>query len=175
MRKVISGDSGAFRLLIDKYRNYLFQVVYPIVSHPKDAEDVAQEAFVQIFLSLPDYEFQGFKTWMTRIAVNKAIDFKRRERRRGRVETIPHEQADFSTGIDEAEDRYLREERRNRLLQRLSELPEPYRDVIYAFYIEEKTYQEIARRTGLAVKTVESRLYRARQWIRAHWKEEDFR
>lgn len=52
-------------------------------------------------------------------------------------------------------------------------MPEAYRDVVVAFYIEEKSYQQIALEQKLALKTVESKLYRAKQYMRRTWKEED--
>lgn len=53
-------------------------------------------------------------------------------------------------------------------------LPARHRDILVQFYIEEKSYDQIAREQNIAVKTVESRLYRARSWIRKHWKEEEW-
>jgi DNA-directed RNA polymerase specialized sigma24 family protein len=60
--------------------------------HPKDAEDAAQEVFVKLYLSLPQYERQGFKTWLTRIAVNQGIDVKRRLQRK--TEDLAEEMAE---------------------------------------------------------------------------------
>ena len=75
---ILAGDTEAFRLLIDRYANYIYQAAYGVLRNGKDAEDVAQEAFVQIFLSLPRYQRKGLKSWMARIAVNKAIDYRRK-------------------------------------------------------------------------------------------------
>ncbi|MNJ58358.1 RNA polymerase sigma factor SigW [compost metagenome] len=67
------------------------------------------------------------------------------------------------------------EERRAQLRARILQLPPGHRDIITAFYLEEKSYDDIAAEQSIAVKSVESRLYRARLWIREHWKEEDWR
>jgi RNA polymerase sigma factor (sigma-70 family) len=56
----------------------------------------------------------------------------------------------------------------------LSELPPNYRQVITAYYMEGKSYQQIAMEQDVELKTIESRLYRARIWMKKHWKEEDF-
>ncbi|MEX2104399.1 MAG: sigma factor-like helix-turn-helix DNA-binding protein, partial [Bacilli bacterium] len=61
-----------------------------------------------------------------------------------------------------------------RIRERLNELPQNHREVIYAFYIEEKSYQQIAEEQGLALKSIESKLYRAKLWIRNHWEEDEF-
>lgn len=66
-----------------------------------------------------------------------------------------------------------REDRRQiRVL--VDRLPDNYREVVTAFYMEDKSYEQIAAETGLERKSVESRLYRARSWIKRHWRKEDF-
>jgi RNA polymerase sigma factor (sigma-70 family) len=72
------------------------------------------------------------------------------------------------TGVPDQEERLLSRESRERLHQRIGELPDNYRDVVLAYYFEELSYQEIADRQRVQVKTVESKLYRACQWIRRH-------
>lgn len=74
---------------------------------------------------------------------------------------------------NEVEDVFLRKERQDRLRQKVNELPPNYRNVVVAYYIEEKSYQEIALREGIEIKSVESRLYRAKKWLREQWKEGD--
>ena len=53
-----------------------------IVRNEKDAEDVTQEVFVKIYYALPKYKKQGFKTWITRIAMNHSIDLTRKQQRK---------------------------------------------------------------------------------------------
>ncbi|WP_309137989.1 sigma factor [Bacillus pseudomycoides] len=50
-----------------------------MLRHEEDAQDITQEVFVKIHASLPNYQFRGLKTWMTRIATNHAIDYKRKK------------------------------------------------------------------------------------------------
>jgi RNA polymerase sigma factor (sigma-70 family) len=58
--------------------------------------------------------------------------------------------------------------------EKLECIPENYREVIYGFYIAEKSYQQLAQEQNVQVKTIETKLYRARQWMKTHWKEGDF-
>lgn len=71
--------------------------------------------------------------------------------------------------------RLVREERQDKLRERINQLPAQHRDIITAYYLSEKNYEQIASDAQVAVKTVESRLYRARQWIRKNWKEDEWR
>ena len=68
----------------------------------------------------------------------------------------------------------LRKERELKIEGSIAQLPNNYRAVIIAYYLEEKSYQQIALEQGVELKTVESKLYRAKQWMRKYWKEEDF-
>lgn len=172
--KVKSGNDHAFRLIVEKYRHDIFRTIFAILRDQKDAEDASQEVFMKIYTSLPTYENQGFKTWITRIAVNHAIDMKRKQNRRKEdvVEEI-NEPAEIARPKS-LEDQVIDLDRRRLVRERLHELPDNYRDVIYGYYIKEKSYQELAEEQNVQVKTIETKLYRARHWMKKHWKEDDF-
>lgn len=200
IRLAQAGDEPAFRELMTRYRGYVFRAVLPVVGDSRLAEDVVQETFVKLYFTLPQYRHQGWKTWLTRIAVNQAIDHRRkRERLReeplesagavpggtagggasaSRPDGAPEESRRHSIpagGDRPVEEAVLERWQAQRLRDRLDELPEIYRSVVYAYYIREQSYQQIAESRQVAVKTVESQLYRAKQWMRQHWKEEEFR
>ncbi|WP_410514855.1 sigma-70 family RNA polymerase sigma factor [Paenibacillus sp. BR2-3] len=175
IRGICRGDGNSFRQFVERYSQHVFKVTYSVLRDAKEAEDAAQETFLQIHKSLPDYRNQGLKTWITRIALHKAIDAKRkRDRRREQpvdydnvLNLTPARDEDVLTGV-------VRRDRENRLWNEVENLPSVHRDVVIAFYLENKNYEQIAAEKGITLKTVESRLYRARQWIRTHWKEEEW-
>ncbi|MFC3745895.1 RNA polymerase sigma factor [Paenibacillus sp. GCM10012306] len=175
IRRICQGDEDAFRQFVDRYAEQVYKITYSVLRETRGAEDAAQEAFLQIYKSLPDYRFQGLITWISRIALHKAIDSKRkRDRQREQyvdseitLSQISSDDEDILAGV-------VRRERRDRLWNEVQTLPKMHRDVIVAFYIEQKNYEQIAIQEGITLKTVESRLYRARQWIRKHWKEDDW-
>lgn len=159
---------------MNKYQSYLYHVAFSVLRSSKDAEDVTQEALLKIYASLPQYQHQGFKTWITRITVNKAIDYKRSlERKREQLTDEPELLIPVNP-THTVEEEVLHNHRRRRIRECLEDMPDNYRDVVVAFYIEDKSYQEIAIEQGVTLKTVESKLYRAKQWIRKHWKEEEW-
>ncbi|QED46486.1 RNA polymerase sigma factor [Cytobacillus dafuensis] len=174
IQKVKSGNDHAFRLLVEKYRNDLFRTIYAVLRDQKEAEDAAQEVFLKIYTSLPQYENQGFKTWITRIAVNHAIDLKRKRDRRQEdiIDVIEYDT--IGTQRESVETEVILKERAMLVREKLYELPENYQNVIYDFYIAEKTYQQMAEEQNVQVKTIETKLYRARNWMKKHWKEDDF-
>ncbi|MEH6954986.1 RNA polymerase sigma factor [Neobacillus drentensis] len=174
IEKVLDGNDRAFRLLVEKYRNDVFRTIFAVLRDQKEVEDAAQEVFMKIYLSLPQYQNQGFKTWITRIAVNQAIDIKRKQARRR--EEVAEELELPLAGIakDSVEKEILETDRRRFVRKKLDELPDNYRDVIYGFYIAEKSYQQMAEEQNVQVKTIEMKLYRARHWMKRNWKEDDF-
>lgn len=175
--RMAAGDRDAFRELVDKYGRYLFQSVFAVLRSTKDAEDVTQEVLLKICSSLPQYQYQGFKTWITRIAVNKAIDFRRARDRKKEQLTDQWESLQHQDNVQDnsLEANVISRERREQVRDQLERLPENYRDVVIAFYFEEKSYQQIADEQKMALKTVESKLYRAKQYMRKHWKEEEWK
>lgn len=172
--KAKKGNDHAFRLLVEKYRHYIFKIIYGVLRNEKDAEDAAQEVFMKIYFSLPNYKKQGFKTWITRIAVHHAIDLKRKKQRSKEDirEDFIYENA--SPRGDTPELLLLKKEKQDNVMKHIGELPENYREVIIGFYIKEKSYEQLAKEQQVKIKTIETKLYRARQWMKKHWKEDDF-
>jgi RNA polymerase sigma factor (sigma-70 family) len=142
----------------------------------KDAEDIAQETFIQIYKSLSQYRSQGFKSWITRIAMNKAIDLKRKKTRRGEDNFYPVVDMELLPSDDEDPlSLTIRQEKKELFKHKLQTIPDNHRVVLTAFYLEEKNYEQIADELQVKPKTVESKLYRAREWIRKKWKEEEWK
>lgn len=174
IKKILDGNDHAFRLLVEKYRTELFRTIYAVLRNQKDAEDATQEVFMKIYRSLPQYENQGFKTWMKRIAVNHAIDMKRKQTRRHEDMVEAFEYDSLTSPRDHVEVIVITEEKRRLVRERLEDLPDNYREVVHDFYIAEKSYQQMAEEQQVQVKTIETKLYRARHWMKKHWKEDDF-
>ncbi|WP_306473170.1 RNA polymerase sigma factor [Bacillus toyonensis] len=174
IEKAQQGSEHAFRILVQTYRHYIFQVIFSILRHEEDAKDVTQEVFVKIHASLSNYQFRGLKTWMARIATNHAIDYKRKKAREHEELSLCKETEENIKSSHNIEALLLTKEQKLLIAQKLRELPENYRDVVLSHYLEEKSYQEIALQENIEVKTVEMKLYRARKWIKKHWKEEEF-
>lgn len=175
IERIRSGDRHAFREIVELYSRHVFHITYSVLHDSKEAEDAAQEAFVQVYKSLPQYRNEGFKTWLSRIALHKALDIKRKQDRRpSELVDVAQALVQFPSQEEDVLSRLIREERNVEISERIARLPEQHRDIIRAYYMQGKTYDQIAEETQVALKTVESRLYRARQWIRNHWKEEEW-
>ncbi|WP_127533473.1 RNA polymerase sigma factor [Paenibacillus kobensis] len=167
-----------FRQLVERHRQSMYAAAYAVLRNEEQAEDAVQEAFLRIYLSLPDCRLDGIRTWMTRIAVNAAIDERRREKRRTSLKEQAAAEAEgaaewMAAQADGPEETLIRKERDRRLHGLIGEMNAGQRNTVHAYYIEERSQREIASSQRVELKTVESRLYRARQWLRSQWEKGD--
>ncbi|WP_202080594.1 sigma-70 family RNA polymerase sigma factor [Caldalkalibacillus salinus] len=173
IQSILAGDKQAYQAFIQRYQKRVYYAIFNIVKDREEAKDLTQEAFLSAYRSLEHFK-QGasFSTWVTRIAINKALDYKRKKQ--------PTPVSYVHDIVDEAKDNpnpdplvaLLDQESKSTIHQYLKKLPDVYRQAIYAYYFEQKSYQEIALHEGVETKTIESRLYRARQKLKVMWKEE---
>ena len=166
VKEILAGRHELYRELVSAYQQKVFSVAIKIAKHPKDAEDIAQEVFIQAFRSLASYDGKSsFSTWLYRITVNKGIDWQRKQKR-----MTEHLEQSSNLVETTAENRVeanpiahlLQKDQQNTMQKMLTKLPEIYQNVVQLYYFEHLSYQQIAFQLGIEVKTVESRLYRAK-------------
>ncbi|UWG99286.1 RNA polymerase sigma factor [Dehalobacter sp. DCM] len=143
-----------------------------VVHDPFEAENLTQDTFLQVYKSLPTYEYRGFKTWLSRIALNKAIDYKRKlAKTKGRerlglaeIENLADERAPVQEIIIKEEEKVL-------LDQCLKKIPKHYETVIRKTYQDNKSSRQIALEENISIRTVETRLYRGKKILRECFEE----
>lgn len=174
IKTILNGNEQAFMDFVNQYSPFLFAVIYPIIRDQHNTEDVLQEAFLQIYRSLPQYQHKGLKTWLARIATNKAIDWQRKNAKTKFVrfdDEIDLQLLISDISQNEPESMQIKSEEKKELIQILEDLPVIYQETIEKYYYQGKSYEEIAKEQGVAVKTIESRLYRGKQLLKQYWKE----
>jgi RNA polymerase sigma factor (sigma-70 family) len=170
------GNKDAFRSIVEAYQTIVFAICINILKDYHEAENAAQETFLKVYSSLHTYEYKGFKTWISRIATNKAIDVKRK------LQKDTYKVVSLEDNIDPSyylsptqerliEDEFIKAEDTKRIYAMCLSLPEIYGIIIKKYYLQSKSYDEIAIEEGISVKTVESRLYRARKKLKDNWEE----
>lgn len=172
VRKTLAGDEEAFRKIVNTYKGYVFAVILNFIKDNFIAEDIAQEVFLQIYRSLPQFKNKSFKSWIGKIAANKAIDYKRNQAKICEEFT---EQLDGDLmvpgGYLTPEDILLSKVQRDKVLKVTANLPKIYSQALEKYYFEGKSYKDIALEENITVKTVESRLYRAKRLFKQNWGE----
>ena len=164
IRSACQGDAAAFGALVRKYQARLCTSLTHVCGSLDDAEDVAQEAFVQAYVKLRTFAGgSAFYTWLYRIAVNAAISKRRRRREQTSVESKRDELGlePLDDG-ERADERMLRMERAAQVQRALARLSEEHRTILVLREIDDCDYDEIAQILQLPVGTVRSRLHRAR-------------
>jgi len=157
----LRGDLSAYDRLVAAYQDHIYQTAYRITGHREDARDAAQEAFLRAYRALRTFRGEAsFSTWMTRIAVNAALDVVRR---RPVHSSVPADVA--AEGGDPTTD-VLRRDQQWRVQQAIAALPPDHRAVVVLRDVQGLRYDEIARVLGVPVGTVRSRLSRARESLR---------
>ena len=174
IRKAAKGDENAFRQIVDTYRNYIYSITYNILLQHDEAENISQEVFIQAYYSLQSFKAGNFKGWLGRIAVNKAIDWKRKTGN-ARKNVLYLDEVSYLPANNEntIEEKLFLAEDYNLLIRIINEIPEKYARMLKNHYFKRKGYKQIALEENISEKTVESRLYRARKLIREKWDMEE--
>src|SRR6476469_1040548 len=80
VKRIIAGEKDQFRELITRYQARVFAVAYKVSKNPKDAEDITQEVFLQLYRALSQFKGDSsLSTWIYKIAMNKALDYQRKQ------------------------------------------------------------------------------------------------
>lgn len=169
------GDRTAFDLLVVKYQQKIYRLTRRFVQDPSDALDVTQEAFVRAYRNIPSFRGESaFYTWMYRIAVNTAKNYRTASGRHPLRFYADLEDAEHLEVMDRLKDTAtpehlaLAEEIRETVEQAIRDLPDDLRTAILLREIDGMSYEEIAQAMKCPVGTVRSRIFRARQSIDEH-------
>jgi RNA polymerase sigma-70 factor (ECF subfamily) len=164
---VLRGDTGLFAEIVRRHQDSVYGMALRFTGTPSDAEDVSQEAFLKAFRSLPGFKGEArVSTWLFRIVYNLCIDWLRKKGRSG-SRAIPLEEGrEIPDSRSSVEGDVLSSEDKERVRVALNGLEERYRSVVILLYYQDMSYVEISEVLNIPVKTVETRLYRARRMLR---------
>jgi len=170
--RCLEGDVEAFRPLVQRYQRLTFSVALRMLGSRADAEDIAQQAFVDAFNALDRFDGEGrhhaFSTWLLRIAVNRSKDVLKSKRRT--EEPLEREvggsEAAFAYDPPTPEANAFSDENRAQLETALLSLPTKYREVLVLKDAEELSYEEIRGILQLPITTLKIRVVRGRAMLR---------
>ena len=159
------GDSAAFRRLVVRYERPLYNAAFWVLRNADDARDVAQTVFMRVAERSDEYDPRyKFFSWIYRMAVNEALNVLRRNDR----EEALDEDADFPDDDSaDPQQRFQDGERLRQLRTAMMKMPVADRTVLTLRHFSELSYREIGEVLDLDEKTVKSRLFEARQRLRA--------
>ncbi|MEL7058843.1 MAG: sigma-70 family RNA polymerase sigma factor [Acidobacteriota bacterium] len=169
MARVADGDETALGRLHDRHASLLTALVRRMISDPSDAEDIVQEAFLQVWHQAPRYDRSkaSVPTWLVLIARSRAIDRLRSERVKSRTLNDFGQQRGATHTSPEGARTVLEEQRRSRLRNELGKLPDEQRQVLELAFFNGLTQSQIAGSTGIPLGTVKTRTLLAMKKLRA--------
>jgi RNA polymerase sigma-70 factor (ECF subfamily) len=170
-QQVIHGNLSAFEELVERYKKLIFTIVYRIIGHYQDAEDITQEVFLTVFKKL--YQFDSgkrFKPWIQRIAINTTITALRKKQKVINISYDENLEKDFdlnaSSKIPDPQTEVEKQELHMEINSALQELNEGYRIILMLRYQMDLNNSEISDILNVSREIVEVRLHRARKALR---------
>ena len=175
VRESRRGDKEAFRELVERYQRKILSVAVGMIHNREDALELTQETFVKAYENLAKFKGESsFYTWLYRIVVNLAIDYRRRDRRHGMVALAdrPSGGEDLEANLPDQQmsDPYHQAQAHEigeRVKEAISELTPDHKAVILLREVEGLSYEDISRVMQCSKGTVMSRLHYARKKLQS--------
>ncbi|MGY0694441.1 sigma-70 family RNA polymerase sigma factor [Virgibacillus sp. FSP13] len=151
--------------LMAAHSNKVYLLAYSYVKDHGIAEDVAQEVFIKCYRHLDKYRGEASITsWIYRITVNTSKDFLRKNKFMNII--YPRHFFDGFMRSESSEDTYLKQNRKEEMLQTIFALPIKYREILVLYYFHEQKIDEIANSLKINANTVRTRLVRGRKKLK---------
>lgn len=156
------GEAEAFGELVRRYQTAVFNVCYRLLGERREAEDLAQEAFIRAFGRLDSFDAERpFGPWIKRVAANLCLN-RLAQTPASNLPLDEERDADLDSTPEAAQ---VEKEQTALVRAALRSLPTPYRAVIELRHFQELSYEEIARMLELPLSDVKSHLFRARKLL----------
>jgi len=165
-----SGKENAFKELVDHFQHKVINTCYGFVKNSEDAEDVAQEVFIEIYRSISKFKQESsLSTWVYRISVNKSLDFIRKGNRKKRsgfeysINDNELSQSNEPADPSEPQDEIFRKERQEILRSMIANLPKYQKIALVLHKIEGLSHARVAEVMNTSHSSVESLIHRAKK------------
>ena len=173
--KLQAGSESAFRTLVERYQDRIYRTVLALLHSPEEAEDVAQEVFVEVYQTIGLFRGEAaLSTWLYRLATSRALKNRQKARAKKRFayftsllgfdNDVLHEVPDHAHPLALLEG----QQQLRLLLDHVARLPDQQQVSFTLRHEQELSYEQIAAVLGTTVAAVESLLFRARQTLRKH-------
>ena len=170
--QLINKSQQAYSTLLDDFQQKVFATCISFVPNTEDAEDIAQEVFVEVFNSI--HKFKGdskLSTWIYRITTNKCLEFIRKKNTKKRFaflqsitgNAIPMDKTAYFTEMNHPGVVLENKETSETLFYAINQLPEAQRVVFTLHKIDGKSYKEISEITNKSLSSIESLMFRSKK------------
>jgi len=162
----------AYSQLLDDFQQKVFSTCISFIPNKEDAEDIAQEVFVEVFNSINKFKGDSkLSTWIYRITTNKCLEFIRKKKTKKRFaflqsitgNAIPFDKTNYFTEMNHPGILMENKELNTTLFKAINSLPESQSVVFTLHKVDGKSYQEVAEITNKSLSSVESIMFRAKK------------
>jgi len=159
-----------FKILVVRYQEAFIRKALGILKQQEEAEDIVQEAFVKIYFNGKKFKkMEGieFKSWAYKILINTAISRYRKISKKWQTESTNPPDLELASERDlSTEDTVLESETKSITADLISRLPKPLARLVSLYYIEDKSYKEIAKQESITVPALKMKLFRAKKILK---------
>jgi RNA polymerase sigma factor (sigma-70 family) len=178
LKKIAEGNFSACRYIVDKYKDYVYNIAFRICKNHDDAEEVAQDSFMKAFKNIQEFKSASkFSTWLYRITYNTAVS-KTREKK---FFTVPVDEAwvenklPFSQ-LENVWDQLVQQDKKKMVMDAMEKLSGDESLLVNLYYYYDHSFLEISEITGLTIENIKVRMFRIRKkildWLMANFKNE---
>ncbi len=172
IRTVLDGDQEAFAVIVERYQKGLANYIFHMVRHYEESLELTQEVFLKAYANLSSFDSAyKFSTWLYKIASNHTIDHMRKQRAPESPIEVPDDEGGGTYELpleshgQSPHESLAMKDMMGRIREAVEELPSSYRELVILRHFNFRSYEEMAKITGLPLGTVKNRIFRARQML----------
>lgn len=167
-----NGKQSAYGKLLDDFQQKVFATCISFVPNKEDAEDIAQDVFVEVFNSISKFKGDSkLSTWIYRITTNKCLEFIRKKSTKKRFgflqsimgNEIPFDKTNYFTEMNHPGVLLENKEKSETLFKAINKLPEAQKVVFTLCKVDGKSYDEVSEITEKSISSIESLMFRAKK------------
>lgn len=172
VKEIVSGNTNAFRHIIRNHQKLVSHVVFRMISHETDREEICQEVFIRIFQNLKNFKFNSkLSTWIASIAYNESVNYLKKQKMlfiddKPNNDDSPAPSDQIASGEDDIHELLQKKNIKENIQIGLTELAPHYRTILTLYHMDELSYEEIGEITKLPEGTVKNYLFRARKQLK---------
>ncbi len=162
--KVLEGDTNAFAVLVDRYKDLIFTLALRMIKNREEAEEVSQDTFIKVYKKLSKFKGDSkFSTWIYKVTYNTCLDKLKKLKRTQNTVAIDEYTAHQVKTFDNALEALETAERKETIRDCISLLPSEDGFLLTLYYFEEQSLEEIAKVVNLKPNNVKVKLFRSRK------------
>ena len=172
INQIIDGDSNAFAVLVDRYKDLVYTLAIRMLKNREEAEEVSQDTFIKVYKSLSKFKGDSkFSTWIYKVAYHTCLDRIKKNKRTQNVVGIDEFTEHQVKTIDDALE-HLEQAEQNQMIKNCIELlPSDDSFLLTLYYFEELSLDEISKIVGITANHVKVKIFRSRKKLATILKE----